>query len=152
IVEKFITGYDFRVLVIDYKFICAALRTPASVIGDGKHSIQQLIDQVNEDPRRGYGHEKVLTQITVDDFTWKMLNDKGYTLETVPANEEIVALKPTANLSTGGTSSDVTDEVHPSNIFMCERIARIIGLDICGIDIMAENLKTPLLENNGADR
>ncbi len=150
IVEKFITGFDFRVLVIDYKFICAALRTPASVTGDGKQNIQQLIDELNKDPRRGYGHEKVLTQIKVDDFTWKMLNDNGYTLETVPAENEIVSLKPTANLSTGGTSADVTDEVHPANIFMCERIARIIGLDICGIDIMAENLKTPLLENGGA--
>ena len=150
IVEKFITGFDFRVLVIDYKFICAALRTPASVIGDGKQTIQQLIDKVNEDPRRGYGHEKVLTQIKVDDFTWKMLNDKGYNLETIPAKDEVVPLKPTANLSTGGTSADLTDEVHPANIFMCERIARIIGLDICGIDIMAENLKTPLSENGGA--
>ncbi len=139
IVEKFITGFDFRVLVINYKFICAALRTPASVTGDGKKTIQQLIDETNKDPRRGYGHEKVLTQITVDDFTWKMLNDKGYNLETVPPKGELVLLKPTANLSTGGTSTDVTDEVHPANIMMCERIARIVGLDICGIDIMASS-------------
>ncbi|MFN2458870.1 MAG: cyanophycin synthetase [Chitinophagaceae bacterium] len=150
ICEKFITGFDFRVLVINYKFICAALRTPASVIGNGSHNIQQLIDEVNKDPRRGYGHEKVLTQITVDGFTWKMLDDKGYTLETVLRTNELVFLKPTANLSTGGTSADVTDEVHPANIFMCERIAKIIGLDICGIDIMAPNLKTPVTENGGA--
>ena len=142
--EKFITGFDFRVLVINYKFICAALRTPASVIGDGKHTIQWLIDETNKDPRRGYGHEKVLTQITIDQFTQKMLDEKGYTLETVPAKDELVLLKPTANLSTGGTSTDVTDEVHPVNIFMAERIARIIGLDICGIDIMAPDLKTPV--------
>jgi cyanophycin synthetase len=150
IAEKFITGYDFRALVINYKFICAALRTPASVIGDGKHSIQWLIDETNKDPRRGYGHEKVLTQITMDQFTQKMLDDHGYNLETIPPKNELVLLKPTANLSTGGTSTDVTDEVHPANIFMFERIARIIGLDICGIDIMTTDLQTPVSENGGA--
>ena len=150
IVERFITGFDFRVLVIDSKFICAALRTPASVIGDGKNTIQYLMDETNKDPRRGYGHEKVLTQITMDQYTQKMLNDIGYTLETIPAKDELVLLKPTANLSTGGTSTDVTDEVHPTNIFMCERIAKIIGLDICGIDIMAKDLRNPITENGGA--
>ncbi|GAB4092480.1 cyanophycin synthetase [Flaviaesturariibacter terrae] len=150
ICEKFITGFDFRLLVINYKFICAARRTPAAVTGNGRSTIQELIDETNKDPRRGYGHEKVLTQITVDNFTWKMLNDKGYTLETVPAAGELVLLKPTANLSTGGTSTDVTEEVHPANIFMAERIAQIIGLDICGIDIMAETLSEPLSESGGA--
>ncbi|MBL7701250.1 MAG: cyanophycin synthetase [Ferruginibacter sp.] len=150
IVEKYITGFDFRILVINYKFICAALRTPAAVTGDGKNTIQYLIDEVNKDPRRGYGHEKVLTQITIDQFTQKMLDEKGYSLETVPAKGELVLLKPTANLSTGGTSTDVTDEVHPANIMMCERIAKIIGLDICGIDIMATDLRTPVKENGGA--
>lgn len=150
IAEKFITGYDFRCLVINYKFICAALRTPASVVGDGVHTIQWLIDETNKDPRRGYGHEKVLTQITVDQFTQKMLDDLKYTLDTIPARGERVLLKPTANLSTGGTSTDVTDEVHPANIFMFERIAKIIGLDICGIDVMAIDLRTPIVENGGA--
>jgi cyanophycin synthetase len=150
IIEKFISGVDFRCLVINYKFICAALRTPASVTGDGKHNIQWLVNEANKDPRRGYGHEKVLTQITLDSFSQKMLDDKGYTVDTVPAKGELVLLKPTANLSTGGTSADVTDEVHPANIFMCERIARIIGLDICGIDIMAPDLRTPVTENGGA--
>ena len=150
IVEKFITGYDFRALVINYKFVCAALRTPAAVTGDGEHSIQWLINETNKDPRRGYGHEKVLTQITVDQFTQKMLDDHGYTLDTIPEKGELVLLKPTANLSTGGTSTDVSDEVHPANIFMFERIARIIGLDICGIDVMATDLQTPVSENGGA--
>ena len=150
IVEKFITGFDFRILVINYKFICAALRTPAAVKGDGINNIQYLIDEVNKDPRRGYGHEKVLTQITVDGSTMKMLDEKNYTLETIPPKGELVLLKTTANLSTGGTSEDVTDEVHPANIVMCERIAKIIGLDICGIDIMASNLQTPVSENGGA--
>ncbi len=150
IVEKFITGFDHRILVINYKFICAAKRTPAAVLGDGKSTIQQLIDKVNEDPRRGFGHEKVLTSIKVDSFTEKILADKNLTLESVLSKGEELWLKPTANISTGGTATDVTDLVHPSNIFMCERIARIIGLDICGIDIMAENLSEPLSENGGA--
>lgn len=150
IVEKFIQGFDFRLLVINYKFVCAALRTPASVVGDGEHSIQWLVDETNKDVRRGFGHEKVLTSIKIDRFTHKLLEDLGYTLETVPAKGELVLLKPTANLSTGGTSTDVTDEVHPDNIFMAERIARIIGLDICGIDIMAPDLKEPLKVNGGA--
>ncbi len=150
ICERFITGFDFRVLVINHKFICAALRTPASVTGDGEHNIQWLINETNKDSRRGYGHEKVLTQITIDDFTQKMLDDKGYTLQTVPSKNELVLLKPTANLSTGGTSTDVTDEVHPANIFFAERISKIVGLDICGIDIMAPDLKVPITENGGA--
>ncbi len=150
IVERFILGVDFRILVINYKFICAALRTPASVTGDGEHTIQYLIDEVNKDPRRGYGHEKVLTQINIDNDTHKMLDEKGYTLDTVPLTGELVLLKSTANLSTGGTSTDVTDEVHPVNIFMAERIAKIIGLDICGIDIMAPDLVRPVRESGGA--
>lgn len=150
IVERFITGYDFRCLVINNKFICAALRTPASVVGDGEHNLQWLIEETNKDPRRGFGHEKVLTQITIDQFTQKMLDDAGITLDHVPPKGERVLLKPTANLSTGGTSTDVTDEVHPANVFMFERIARIIGLDICGIDVMATDLKTPVAENGGA--
>ena len=150
IVEKFITGFDFRCLVINNKFICAALRTPASVVGDGTHNLQWLIEETNKDPRRGYGHEKVLTQITIDQFTQKMLDDSKITLEYVPKKGERVLLKPTANLSTGGTSTDVTDEVHPANVFMFERIAKIIGLDICGIDVMATDLRTPVAENGGA--
>lgn len=150
ICEKFISGLDHRILVINYKFVAAALRTPASVTGDGKHNIQQLIDITNQDPRRGYGHEKVLTAIKVDDFTTNILTEKGLSLESVlPAGEELW-LKPTANLSTGGTATDVTDHVHPANIFMAERIARIIGLDICGIDVMAPDLSTPISENGGA--
>lgn len=149
IIERFITGYDFRVLVIDHKMVAAALRVPAHVTGNGQGTIQELIDKENEDPRRGYGHENVLTEIGVDRDTIDLLEKKGYTLETVPPKGEIVYLKSTANLSTGGTSIDVTDLVHPQNIFICERISRVIGLDICGIDIMAENLTQPLPENGG---
>ena len=149
IIEKFITGYDFRVLVIDHKMVAAALRVPAHIKGNGQHTIQELIDKENEDPRRGYGHENVLTEIGVDRDTMDLLEKKGYTLESVPANGELVYLKSTANLSTGGTSIDVTDLVHPQNVFICERISRVIGLDICGIDIMAESLTQPLPENGG---
>jgi len=149
IVEKFITGFDFRVLVIDNKLVAAAKRVPAHVLGDGKHTIQELIDTTNKDPRRGYGHENVLTEITVDRDTTDLLEKLGYTLETIPNNGETVYLKSTANLSTGGTSVDVTDMMHPENIFLAERISRVIGLDVCGIDIMAENLTQPLKENGG---
>ncbi|MBD1385382.1 cyanophycin synthetase [Mucilaginibacter rigui] len=149
IVERYITGYDFRVLVIDNKMVAAALRDPAHVIGDGELNIQQLIDKENADPRRGYGHENVLTLIDIDRDTLDLLEKKGYTLETVPDKDEKVFVKSTANLSTGGTSVDVTDHVHPENIFICERISKIIGLDICGIDIMAKNLTEPLTENGG---
>lgn len=149
IVEKFITGYDFRVLIIDNKLVAAAKREPAHVKGDGKQTIQQLIDETNLDPRRGYGHENVLTQIDVDRDTTDLLEKLNYTLETVPKKDEVVYLKSTANLSTGGTSIDVTDMMHPENIFLCERISRVIGLDVCGVDIMAENLTQPLKENGG---
>jgi len=149
IVEKFVTGYDFRVLVIDNKMVAAALRDPAHVKGDGHSTVQQLIDLENTDPRRGYGHEKVLTLISVDRDTLDLLDKKGYTLETVPEKGEKVFVKSTANLSTGGTSVDVTDHVHPQNVFICERISKIIGLDICGIDIMARNLSEPLTDSGG---
>lgn len=150
IVEKFITGYDHRILVVNYQFIAAAQRKPAAVIGDGKSTIQQLIDKVNSDPRRGYGHEKVLTAIKVDDTTNNILQEKNLTLDSVLKKDEELFLKRTANLSTGGTASDVTDIVHPHNVFMCERIARIVGLDICGIDIMTPDISEPVAESGGA--
>ena len=149
IVEKFITGFDFRVLVIDNNVVAAAQRVPAHVIGNGKSNIEQLIEITNSDPRRGYGHENVLTEITIDRDSEELLEKMGYTLQSVPAKDEIVYLKSTANLSTGGTSIDVTDLMHPENIFLAERIARVIGLDICGIDIMAPNLTQPLKESGG---
>ncbi len=150
IIEKFITGEDYRLLVINYKLVAAAKRTPAHVVGDGKSTVQQLIDKVNEDPRRGYGHEKVLTMIEVNDLTLGILKDAGKSLDSVLEKKEILYLKDTANLSTGGTAEDVTDIVHPYNIFMAERIARIIDLDICGIDIMTTDIGQPLPETGGA--
>jgi cyanophycin synthetase len=150
IVEKFITGHDFRILVINHKMVAAARRVPANVVGDGKLTIMQLIDQENLNPRRGYGHENVLTEIEIDKDTNELLDLLNYTIDTIPQKGEIVYLKSTANLSTGGTSIDVTDMVHPENITLAERVSRIIGLDVCGIDIMAENLTQPLKESGGA--
>ena len=150
IVERYITGYDFRILVINHKMVAAARRVPAHIIGDGDLNIKELIDKENLDPRRGYGHENVLTEILVDKDTNELLDKLNYTLESIPKNGEIVYLKSTANLSTGGTSIDVTDMVHPENIVMAERVSRIIGLDVAGIDIMAENLTQPLKESGGA--
>ena len=149
IIEEMLTGADFRALVVNNQIVAIAERTPAHVVGDGKHSIEQLIDKINEDSRRGYGHENVLTQIDVDAQTERILTAKNYTLETVLPKDEILHLKTTANISTGGTAIDRTDEAHPENIFLFERIAKIIGLDIAGIDIIAPNITEPLHKNGG---
>ncbi|MEZ4803361.1 MAG: cyanophycin synthetase [Gelidibacter sp.] len=150
IIEKYITGDDYRLLVINHKLVAAAVRTPANVIGDGKSTIQQLIDEVNKDPRRGYGHENVLTQITVNDLTQSIIKANGYTLDSILEKDKRLLLKDTANLSTGGTAEDVTDIVHPANVFMAERISKIIDLDICGIDVMTTDISKPLEETGGA--
>ncbi len=150
IVEKFITGDDYRLLVINNVLVAAAKRTPAHVVGDGKSTIQALVDEVNKDPRRGYGHENVLTQITINDLTKSILKLKGYDENSVPAKDEVVVLKDTANLSTGGTAEDITDIVHPANVSMAQRISKIIDLDICGIDIMTTDISQPLSDTGGA--
>lgn len=149
IVEKMLVGKDFRALVVNKKLIAVAERTPAHVIGDGKRTIQELIDETNKDPRRGYGHENVLTQIDIDGQTTRLIKAKGYALETVLPEDEMLCLKTTANISTGGTAIDRTDEVHPENVFLFERIAKIIGLDVAGVDIIAPNVSEPLSENGG---
>ncbi|SRX52891.1 cyanophycin synthetase [Aequorivita sp. CIP111184] len=150
IIEKFITGEDYRLLVINNVLVAAAKRTPAHIIGDGKSTIKELVDEVNKDSRRGYGHENVLTKITINDLTKTIIAANGYTEDSVPAKDERVILKDTANLSTGGTAEDVTDIVHPSNVSMAERISKIIDLDICGIDIMTTDISQPLSETGGA--
>jgi cyanophycin synthetase len=150
IVEKFITGEDYRLLVINNILVAAAVRTPAHIIGDGKSSIKELVDIVNADPRRGYGHEKVLTMITMNNLTQTIISDAGYTEDSVLKKGERLILKDTANLSTGGTAEDVTDIVHPANVSMVERISKIIDLDICGIDIMTNDITKPLSETGGA--
>ncbi len=150
IVERYVTGEDYRLLVINYKMVAAAKRTPANVVGDGTSTIQQLIDEVNKDPRRGYGHENILTQISVNDLTLGIIKASGYTLDSVLGDGQRLILKDTANLSTGGTAEDVTDIVHPSIVFMAERISKIIDLDICGIDVMTSDISKPLEETRGA--
>ncbi|WP_037370995.1 cyanophycin synthetase [Salipiger mucosus] len=144
IVESYIKGEDHRMLVIGGKLVAAARRRPAHVTGDGKHTIQQLIDIENADPRRGVGHENLLTQIDVDAQTERMLEQAGLTLETVLPEGELAFLKSTANISTGGTATDLTDDVHPDVKFAMERIGRLVGLDVIGIDLLAENLTVPL--------
>ena len=150
IVEQFIEGYDFRLLVVNGKLIAAAKRTPAAVTGNGKSSIQQLIDEVNKDPRRGIGHEKVLTSIKADKHTLDILKARKMTLKSVLPAGETIYLKSTANISTGGTAADVTDQMHPYNVLLAERVAGIVGLDICGIDLMATDIAVPLNESRGA--
>jgi cyanophycin synthetase len=150
ICEKCITGSDYRILVVDYKFTAAARRTPPSVTGDGEHTIRQLIDMINEDPQRGNEHENVLTRIVIDDIMLDLIAQKGYTLNCILPPGQQLLLKTTANLSTGGTAEDVTDDVHPDNIALFERIARLVGLNICGIDVMAPDVCTPIIQNGGA--
>ncbi|MBP6004441.1 MAG: cyanophycin synthetase [Pyrinomonadaceae bacterium] len=149
IVEKQLIGEDFRALVVNNRLIAVAERVPAHVVGDGKNSIQKLIDKTNEDPRRGYGHENVLTQIDIDNQTLRCIRKAGYELESVLKKGERLDLKTTANISTGGTAIDRTDEVHPENVFLFERIAKIIGLDVAGVDVIAPNVSEPLSENGG---
>ncbi|MFL5752892.1 MAG: cyanophycin synthetase [Bacteroidia bacterium] len=149
IVERYIEGNDYRFLVINFRLVAVAKRTPAMVMGDGVSSIGELIAQTNKDPLRGEGHEKVLTTIKVDKITEEILKAKNFTLQDVLPIGEILFLKDTANISTGGTSTDVTDKVHPSNVFMAERVARLLNLDICGIDVVARDIAQPIDGKNG---
>ena len=150
IVERFIPGNDYRFLVINYKLAAVAKRTPALILGNGISTIEELITKTNSDPNRGEGHQKVLTKIKIDAATQSILAAKELRLDSVLSAGEILFLKDTANLSSGGTAMDITDLVHPQNVFMAERIARLMNLDICGIDIMAENVAIPITEKNGA--
>jgi cyanophycin synthetase len=149
IVEKFVEGFDFRFLVINYKLVAVAKRTPAMIIGDGFSTVQQLIDEVNSDPRRGEGHEKVLTTIKMDAISLGLLSKCNLELSSVLPIGKMLVLKDTANISTGGTAEDVTDRVHPANVQMAERIARIMNLDICGIDVICWDVATPVRANHG---
>lgn len=150
IIEQYLTGSDFRMLVVDGKFVAAAKRLPAEITGDGRHTIAELIAIENRNPDRGYGHENVMTRLKVSSVTEHLLAKAEYTMETVLADGEVFPLELTANLSTGGSAEDVTDQVHTANRFMAERIARIIGLDIAGIDVMAPTLAKPLIKTGGA--
>jgi len=140
VVESFLDGDDHRLLVVNGQLVAATRRTPGHVVGDGEHTVAQLIDIVNEDPRRGVGHEKVLTRLELDAQAHKMLERAGLTADTVPEKARTVYLRSTANLSTGGTATDVTDVIHPDNREMAERAVRAIGLDVGGVDFLSKNI------------
>jgi cyanophycin synthetase len=149
IIERFLKGYDHRILVINNKFIAAARREPTPLIGDGKSTIKEIIDKINQDPRRGIGHEKILTRLELDDMTMMVLKQKGFKLDSVLEKGEKLLLRSTANLSMGGIAVDVTDEVHPNIRAMAERISQIINLNIIGIDVITKDLRKPLTGDRG---
>lgn len=149
IIERFYRGSDHRILVINGKLVAVAERIPAHVIGDGQNTIEELIKITNQDPRRGDGHSNVLTKITLDKTALDVLARQGYRLDSVLEVGKIAYLRATANLSTGGVAVDRTDEIHPENIWLMERVAKVIGLDIAGIDVVSPDISKPLREVDG---
>jgi cyanophycin synthetase len=150
LVESFVTGDDHRLLVVNGVLVAATRRTPGAVTGDGSHTIAELVEIVNRDPRRGIGHEKVLTRLELDAQAQRLLEKMGYTAETVPAAGEIVSLRATANLSTGGTATDVTDIIHPDNAEMAVRAIQAIGLDVGGVDFLTTDITESYKKHGGA--
>ncbi len=149
LVEAFLEGFDHRLLVVNGQLVAAAKRVPGHVIGDGQHSIEELVDIVNQDPRRGVGHEKVLTRLEFDDQAKRMLKELDYDASTVPADGEQVFLRSTANLSTGGTAVDVTDTIHPDNREMAIRTINAISLDVGGVDFLTRDITRSYREIGG---
>lgn len=149
IVERYIPGHDFRLLVVGGALVAASRRDPPQVTGDGVHTIRQLVDQVNADPLRGDGHATSLTKIRFDDIALATLKKQGFDADSVPAPGTLIFLRNNANLSTGGSATDVTDEVHPEMAARAVSAARMIGLDICGVDVVAESVHYPLEDQNG---
>lgn len=149
LVESFLEGEDHRMLVINGKLVAVAKRVPGHVVGDGSHTVAELVDIVNQDPRRGVGHEKVLTRLELDYQANQLLEKKGYTAETVLPEGEVCYLRDTANLSTGGTSIDLTDQVHPDNKEMAERAIKAVGLDVGGVDFLTKDISQSYLEIGG---
>tara|TARA_R110000868_G_scaffold11516_3_gene56310 strand:- start:9218 stop:12019 length:2802 start_codon:yes stop_codon:yes gene_type:complete len=150
LVEKFITGYDHRMLVVNNELVAVAKRVPGHVVGDGKSTVAELIEVVNSDPRRGIGHEKVLTNLELDSQALRLLEEAGNAPETVLPDGEIFFLRATANLSTGGTAIDVTDIVHPDNREMAERAIKAVGLDIGGVDFLIDDITKSYKDTGGA--
>jgi len=149
VVESYLEGFDHRLLVIDGELVAAAKRIPGHVVGDGRRTVAELVDLLNQDPRRGIGHEKVLTRIEIDAQAERLLTRIGYTVDSVPAADEVVYLRSTANLSTGGTAIDVTDEIHPDNRDMAIRAIQAIGLDIGGVDFLTADITRSYREVGG---
>ncbi|MCC7545051.1 MAG: cyanophycin synthetase [Aquabacterium sp.] len=148
-VEKYLPGADFRLLVVGDKLVAAARRDPPHVIGDGVHTVRELVDKVNSDPRRGDGHATSLTKIRFDDIAIARLDLQGFKPDSVPEKGCRVILRNNANLSTGGTATDVTDDVHPEVAARVIAAAQTVGLDICGVDVMCESVHRPLEDQNG---
>ncbi len=149
IVERYIPGHDFRLLVVGGALVAASRRDPPQVTGDGQQTIRQLVDQVNADPLRGDGHATSLTKIRFDDIALATLKKQGFDADSVPPAGTLIFLRNNANLSTGGSATDVTDEVHPEMAARAVSAARMIGLDICGVDVVAESVHYPLEEQHG---
>jgi cyanophycin synthetase len=149
IVERFYKGRDHRVLLVGGKVVAVAERVPAHVVGNGRSTIAELVDETNRDPRRGTGHDNVLTQIELDRAAFQMLERQGYDLDTVLPMGQVCYLKATANLSTGGIAIDRTDDIHPENRWIAERAAKIIGLDIAGLDVVTPDISRPMREVDG---
>ena len=150
LVESFITGADHRMLVINGELVAASKRMPGHVVGDGVRTVEALVADVNADPRRGIGHEKVLTRIELDHEAQRLMEAKGYSRDSIPARDEIVMLRLTANLSTGGTAADVTDTVHPDNVEMAVRAIKAIGLDVGGVDFLTDDITQSYKDIGGA--
>ncbi|MCM1984296.1 cyanophycin synthetase [Lyngbya confervoides] len=150
IVEHYYQGKDYRILVVNHKVVAVAERIPAHVVGDGKHTIRELVEQENCDVRRGEGHDNLLTQIQIDETSEAMLRRQCRNLDSILDPNDVCYLRATANLSTGGIAIDRTEEIHPETVWMAERVARIIGLDIAGIDVIATDISKPLPEVDGA--
>lgn len=146
IIEEFLDGRDYRVLIVNGKMVAASERVPAHVVGDGHSTIAQLVERENQNPSRGNGHVKPLTCVALDDQAKELLGRSGLAPEHILSNGKTVFLRTTANLSTGGTARDVTDKVHPEVVTMCERAARLIGLDICGVDLITPDITAPIPE------
>jgi cyanophycin synthetase len=144
IVEEYFAGRDYRVVVVGAKLVAASERVPAHVIGDGEHTLAKLIERENQNPLRGDDHDRPLTKITIDALAESFLARGGRRLDDTPGRDERVFLRETANLSTGGTARDVTDDVHPTVARLCERAARVIGLDICGVDLILHDIAQPM--------
>ena len=149
LVERYLPGCDYRMLVVGNRLVAAARREPPQVIGDGVYSIRHLVDQVNRDPKRGEGHVTSLTKINLDEISLTHLASQGFTAQSIPEKNVRVVLRSNANLSTGGTATDVTDDVHPELAKRVIAAAKVVGLDICGIDVVCENVALPLEEQGG---
>jgi cyanophycin synthetase len=149
LVERYLPGNDFRLLVVGDKLVAAARRDPPKVLGDGVHTITELVDLVNLDPRRGSGHSTSLTKIRFDDIARACLASQGFDANSVPLKGQRVNLRNNANLSTGGSATDVTDDVHPDVAARAVAAAHMVGLDICGVDVVCDSILRPLEEQGG---